>query len=113
MLVSGRRVTDDSGSQRDTSMESSYHVRLMPMDRREATLRLADTQEPAGTISAAPVRKAIRRTRQWLLGQQHADGHWCAELEGDTILESEIILLLAYLGEEESRLARHAARYLV
>ena len=33
-----------------------------------------------------------------LLGQQEGDGHWCAELEGDTILESEYVLLLHFLG---------------
>ena len=49
---------------------------------------------------AAGVRRAIVRTRQWLLDQQHPDGFWCAELEGDTILESETILLWAYLGLE-------------
>ena len=55
---------------------------------------------------AVPVRRAIGRTRSWLLGQQRADGSWCAELEGDTILESETILLLAFLGREHSALAR-------
>jgi len=62
---------------------------------------------------AAPVRRAIARTRNWLLGRQQPDGHWVAELEGDTILESETILLLAFLGQEDCRLARRAARYLV
>ncbi len=33
-----------------------------------------------------------------LLGQRREDGHWCAELEGDTILESEYVLLLHFLG---------------
>ena len=62
---------------------------------------------------AVPVRKAISRTRQWLLGRQKDDGHWCAELEGDTILESETILVLAFLDRENSELARRAADYLV
>jgi squalene-hopene/tetraprenyl-beta-curcumene cyclase len=53
------------------------------------------------------------RTRQWLLEQQRADGCWCAELEGDTILESETILLWAFLGQEDMPLARRAAAYLV
>jgi len=61
----------------------------------------------------APVRRAISRTRQWLLGRQRADGHWCAELEGDTILESETILLWAFLGREDSELAKRAAEYLI
>ncbi len=33
-----------------------------------------------------------------LLEEQRPDGHWCAELEGDTILESEYVLLLHFLG---------------
>ena len=56
---------------------------------------------------------AIDRTRQWLLARQQHDGHWCAELEGDTILESEYILLLAWLGREDAPLARKCGRYIV
>ena len=59
------------------------------------------------------VRAAIGRTRQWLLARQYDDGHWCAELEGDTILESEYILLLTYLGREKSERAQLAANYLL
>jgi len=57
--------------------------------------------------------EAISLTRQWLLDRQHPDGHWCAELEGDTILESEYILLLAWLGQEQSPIALKCAAYLV
>src|SRR5437868_2151381 len=54
---------------------------------------------------------AIRKTRDYLLAQQNPEGFWCAELEGDTILESEYILLLAFLGREQSLRARQAAQY--
>ncbi len=47
------------------------------------------------------------------MGQQNEDGCWCAELEGDTILESETILLLAFLGYEDSDLAQRCAAHLV
>ena len=83
------------------------------------TQRRFDTSDPAWCdpatfrMLAGPVRRAISRTRQWLLHQQHPDGCWCAELEGDTILESETILLWAFLGQERSGLARRAAAYLV
>jgi len=60
-----------------------------------------------------PVRRAIQRTQDWLLDQQRPDGFWVAELEGDTILESETILVLAFLGREDSALARRAAQYLL
>jgi len=62
---------------------------------------------------AAPLRQAIVKTRHWLVSRQHTDGHWCGELEGDSILESETILLLAYLGREDTDLARRAAQYLI
>lgn len=56
---------------------------------------------------------AIRRTRNFLLDHQNADGYWCAELEGDTILESEYILLLTYLGRGQSEIAQACARYIL
>jgi squalene-hopene/tetraprenyl-beta-curcumene cyclase len=65
----------------------------------------------AGQVENLP--HAIDRTRKWLLARQNADGHWCAELEGDTILESEYILLLAWLGREDAPLAKKCARYIV
>ena len=68
--------------------------------------------EDVGSLGG-PVRCAIGRTRQWLLEQQFSDGSWCAELQGDTILESETILLLAFLGREDTQLAELAAAYLV
>jgi squalene-hopene/tetraprenyl-beta-curcumene cyclase len=55
------------------------------------------------------VRGAIHRTRCWLLRQQAADGSWCGELEGDSALESETVLLLAFLGHEDTDLARQCA----
>ena len=63
--------------------------------------------------SAVSLRQAIFRTQQWLLSQQHPDGYWVAELEGDTILESEFLLLLAFLKEEHTPLAKKCAAYLL
>lgn len=94
-------------------MEASYTLRVMPTDRHDATLRTVDPEAVNDSAGSGPVRRAIRRTRQWLVGQQQPDGHWCAELEGDTILESETILLLAYLGQEQTDLAKRCARYLI
>ncbi|MEN6497430.1 MAG: prenyltransferase/squalene oxidase repeat-containing protein [Thermoguttaceae bacterium] len=59
------------------------------------------------------MRRAITRTRHWFLARQQAEGYWEAELEGDTILESETILLWAFLGQEDGEAAHRAARYLV
>ncbi len=57
--------------------------------------------------------RAISRTRDWLIERQHADGHWVAELEGDTILESEYVLLLAFLGRHSGDVAHKAANYIL
>ena len=55
---------------------------------------------------------ALRSVRRYLLSRQHADGHWCAELEGDTILESEYILCLYFLGLADDDKVARAARYI-
>jgi squalene-hopene/tetraprenyl-beta-curcumene cyclase len=56
---------------------------------------------------------AVDRARTCLLERQAADGHWVGELQGDTILESEYILLMAFLGREGEERVRKAARYLL
>ncbi len=61
----------------------------------------------------ADLRRAVTRTRNWLLEQQHPDGYWQGELEGDSILESEYILLLAFLGEADTEVAQQAAKTLL
>ena len=68
-----------------------------------------------GPVKAADDRliTGITRTRDYLLSQQHEDGFWVGELEGDTILESEYILLLAFLGREGSDVARMCANYML
>ncbi len=58
------------------------------------------------------VGDAIEAARRFLLSIQHEDGHWCGELEGDTILESEYILTLYFLGRADEKRVRKAAEYL-
>jgi len=94
---------------------------LQPDERDPLVARRPDgTSATAGPAIAdldaelAPeLFRAIGRTRDWLLARQHPDGYWVGELEGDTILESEYILLLAYLGRHDSVRASKAARYLL
>jgi squalene-hopene/tetraprenyl-beta-curcumene cyclase len=61
---------------------------------------------------SSPLELAIGRARHCLLLQQRADGHWCGELQGDTILESEYILLMAFLGRDGEEKVHKAARYI-
>ncbi|QDU59478.1 Squalene--hopene cyclase [Planctomycetes bacterium Pan216] len=55
----------------------------------------------------------IARSADFLVSLQHDDGHWCAELEGDTILESEYVLLLAICGKLDDPRIEKCARYLL
>jgi squalene-hopene/tetraprenyl-beta-curcumene cyclase len=64
-------------------------------------------------IPTARIGGAMAAARDWLLARQHSAGYWCGELQGDTILESEYVLLLAWLGQESSPVARKCAAYLV
>jgi squalene-hopene/tetraprenyl-beta-curcumene cyclase len=59
------------------------------------------------------LHSAIERTRDYLLSRQAPEGFWVGELEGDTILESEYILLLAFLGQGQSITARRCANYML
>src|SRR5262245_20947115 len=70
------------------------------------------SSDATGSLRAR-VRSAMAATRDWLLARQDPTGYWCGELEGDTILESEYILLLAWLGREGSVIARKCAAYIV
>lgn len=72
---------------------------------------------PAGDrtqpVALDDVENAIEQTTHLLLDLQRDDGHWCGELEGDTILESEYILLQAFLGRIGSPKIGKCARYLL
>jgi squalene-hopene/tetraprenyl-beta-curcumene cyclase len=46
------------------------------------------------------VDDALARARRCLLVQQNPAGYWVGELQGDSILESEFILLKFFLGQE-------------
>ncbi len=60
----------------------------------------------------ARVRDAVEQARRYLLSEQHDDGHWCAELEGDTILESEYVLCLYFFGRSGEERIEKATGYL-
>lgn len=47
-----------------------------------------------------------------LVGEQFDEGYWCGELEGDSILESEYILLKWILGQEDDPRLPRIANYL-
>ena len=86
------------------------------------THRFADEADPgvglldppaAGFGDHAEPSAALARARGFLLSRQRADGHFCEELEGDSILQSEYLCLLAWLGRERTADARAVARHLL
>ncbi len=55
----------------------------------------------------ADVGSAIHQAREFLLSQQHPEGYWCGELEGDSMLEADYIFLHTLLESgDPGRLAR-------
>lgn len=63
--------------------------------------------------NSAGIDEALSRAVTYLLGAQTEEGYWSAELEGDTILESEYIILMRFLGRGEESKLRKAAAYLL
>jgi squalene-hopene/tetraprenyl-beta-curcumene cyclase len=62
---------------------------------------------------ASRVTAAIDGARNWLLSQQHEDGYWCGELEADTTLESDYILMHTLLGTGSQERFEKCANYIL
>ncbi|MCE9530330.1 MAG: hypothetical protein K8T89_04230 [Planctomycetes bacterium] len=76
------------------------------LSSRESTTDLSADRLP-------DLATALELGRNGLLDRQKSDGHWVGELQGDSILESEYILLMAFLGREDDPRIRQAANYLL
>jgi squalene-hopene/tetraprenyl-beta-curcumene cyclase len=68
--------------------------------------------DSAPSRSRTAVRNAVEAAQRYLLSIQAPDGHWCGELEGDTILESEYALTLHFLGRSSEPRFKKLAQYL-
>jgi squalene-hopene/tetraprenyl-beta-curcumene cyclase len=58
------------------------------------------------------VEKAIHRAQEYVLSIQHPLGYWVGELEADSTLTSEYLMLRRFLGRVDQDLERKAANYL-
>jgi squalene-hopene/tetraprenyl-beta-curcumene cyclase len=58
--------------------------------------------------SIADVDSAVAKSCDYLLSQQHSDGYWCGELEGDAMLESDYIYLHTLLESGDPGRLRRA-----
>src|SRR5246127_2577162 len=71
-------------------------------------LRFGKIEELGSRVGAA-----IAAARKYLFSQQHEDGYWCGELEADTTLESDYILLHTLLGTGDATRFAKAACYIL
>lgn len=69
-------------------------------------------QTRSGFNSIDRLQEAVDRSAEFLVSKQKADGHWVAELQGDTILESEFVLMMAFLGKDRDEVCLKAAKYI-
>ena len=56
---------------------------------------------------------AIDAARKWLFSHQHDEGYWCGELQADTTLESDYILMHTVLGTGNQERFQKAANYIL
>jgi squalene-hopene/tetraprenyl-beta-curcumene cyclase len=72
----------------------------------------AASQPTADRSLEGRIASAVGQAQASLLALQKEDGHWRGELEGDTILESEYLMTLHFLGRTGGEKFRKAANYL-
>src|SRR3954454_4424455 len=71
-------------------------------------LRFGKIEELGSRVSAA-----IAAAKKYLFSQQHEAGYWCGELEADTTLESDYMLLHTLLGTGNQERFRKAANWIL
>src|SRR5436853_1930146 len=81
--------------------------------RAWTTRRTSSDELRLDCAHVSELQAALEGACRSLWEQQRPDGHWVGELQGDTILESEYILLMAFLGREKDERVAKAARYLL
>src|SRR2546426_12720113 len=72
---------------------------------------MVQAQENYALGSRERLTAGIAAASDWLLDKQASDGHWCAELEGDTILESEYLIYLHFISKSDPRTILKAGSY--
>jgi squalene-hopene/tetraprenyl-beta-curcumene cyclase len=75
---------------------------------------LDSTRRPVSHVVSQPdtIEDAIRRSQSWFFGKQHAEGYWVAELEADTTLTSEYVMLRRFLDCVDKERELKAVQYL-
>jgi len=81
-----------------------------PMD--SDTRSLQSTLDTSSTAVSEKTRHALSRATDCLVALQNESGFWCGELEGDSILQSEYILLKFIIEQESDSRLPKIAEYL-
>ncbi len=85
----------------------------MMMENRDQLDEQDQEGRPSVEIRSEDLIRAIQKGVAFFRENQRPDGEWVAELEGDALLQSETIILLAFLGEEDSEWARGCSKRLL
>jgi squalene-hopene/tetraprenyl-beta-curcumene cyclase len=87
---------------------------MTPMEESSRTPAFAPEMR-FGKIDDLPGRAAAASAaaREFLLSEQHEEGYWCGELEADTTLESDYILLRTLLGTVDQERFAKCANYIL
>lgn len=86
---------------------------LLARKKTTAPIHGAAPLQPVSLIpTGEELEGAIDRARNALLQRQAVEGFWCAELQGDSILESEYILMKFILKQDEDPQLPKIANYL-
>src|SRR6266498_4337944 len=101
------------------------HRRLPPYPGTKFHRNMDDFSSTSSASSAPELRfgkiddlssraaAAIDAARKWLFSKQHEEGYWCGELEADTTLESDYILVHALLGTGTHERFQKCANYVL
>jgi squalene-hopene/tetraprenyl-beta-curcumene cyclase len=98
MDAGGATLDVDVSARHGDVTRAGSRVATAKVTQRQNGERVTSDRNPPELINERTVAATIDATASWLVARQAADGHWRAPLEGDTILESEYILLLAWAG---------------
>ncbi len=84
-----------------------------PLEQSALEYAVAHERQNGRGSEREALKNAIQRAQDWLLTAQDEDGHWRGELEGDSILETEYVLLFQFLGNPDRTKLRKLCNYAI
>jgi squalene-hopene/tetraprenyl-beta-curcumene cyclase len=114
------RLSDSLFASVPDRLKAGARTRLAPVLRlvsynRHPAAPVEPARRPVGSShgQSEAIDEAMRRNQAWLLGRQNKrEGYWVAELEADTTLTSEYLMLRRFLDLVDPERERKAVRYL-